>query len=80
LDCDFNVFEGVVTEGCPAADEHSLLLVGSGFDEVQKVNFWLLQNSWGPSWGENGYIRIMRERGTNTPGMCGIAMKASYPI
>ena len=34
--------------------DHSLLLVG--YDE----NSWLLKNSWGEDWGENGYIRISR--------------------
>ncbi|KAI3891595.1 hypothetical protein MKX03_033142 [Papaver bracteatum] len=35
-------------------------------------------NSWGTSWGEDGYIRMQRDVDANE-GLCGIAMEASYP-
>jgi len=46
--------------------DHAVQLVGYGTDD-QLGDYWLVRNSWGTSWGENGYIRLKRE---NTI-MCG---------
>lgn len=42
--------------------DHSMVLVGWGVDVIngKSVKYWLLQNSWGGSWGENGYMRFIR--------------------
>ncbi|MCG8697419.1 MAG: DUF333 domain-containing protein, partial [Bacteroidales bacterium] len=40
-----------------ATTDHAIALVGWGNDP--KVgDYWILRNSWGTSWGENGYMRI----------------------
>jgi len=36
---------------------HAVALVGWGHDETEG-DYWILRNSWGPSWGEAGYMRI----------------------
>lgn len=31
-----------------------------GYDEQEKMKYWLIQNTWGPQWGENGFFRMKR--------------------
>merc|ERR1719369_82232 len=45
---------------------HAVQLVGYGTDSSEG-DYWIVRNSWGPGWGENGYIRLKRE--SNPP--CG---------
>lgn len=40
--------------------DHSVTLVGWGYDEVHQKKYWLLLNSWGKHWGENGFFRMVR--------------------
>lgn len=40
--------------------DHAVVLVGYGFDATLNQKYWLVRNSWSPSWGEKGYIRVLR--------------------
>ncbi|KAG4149530.1 hypothetical protein ERO13_D05G339800v2 [Gossypium hirsutum] len=75
---DFQLYDGVVFTGdCGNSLTHAVTTVGYGTSE-EGLNYWLIKNSWGQSWGENGYMKIQRNV-ERQGGLCGIAMKASYP-
>jgi len=60
------VFDGCDTE-VNVVINHAVQLVGYGTDDTTGENFWLIRNSWGAGWGEDGYIKLMR----NDVAQCG---------
>ena len=80
---DTSVFQsyssGVITSSkCGTNLDHGVLIVGYG--EESGIKYWLVKNSWGTSWGDEGYVKIERSDSTNDEGICGIAMQPSFPI
>ena len=63
---------------CGTNLDHAVVVVGYGEEDGQK--YWIVRNSWGTSWGDNGYVKILRSESTNDSGICGIAMNPSIPI
>jgi cathepsin L len=63
---------------CGTTLDHGVLVVGYG--EENGIPYWLVKNSWGSNWGDNGYVKIARSDSENDNGVCGIAMQASFPV
>ena len=55
---------------------HAVLIVGYGTSDKGEP-YWIVKNSWGTGWGENGYFRILR--GTDECSIESMAME-STPI
>ena len=56
---------GIVSGCCNVATDHAVLIVGYGTESG--VDYWIIKNSWGTGWGENGFIRL--KRGDNECGL-----------
>ena len=76
---DWGLYYGGVFDGCDYESDivvnHAVLLVGYGTDATDG-DYWLIKNSWGTSWGEEGYLKMSRNRNNN----CGIATDACYAV
>merc|ERR1711937_235826 len=68
--------KGILKGLCGASLDHGVLVVGYGVESGTK--YWKVKNSWGKSWGENGYIRLLK--GKSGSGECGIRKSASFPL
>jgi cathepsin L len=64
---------GVITSGCGQNLDHGVLAVGYG--TLSGQGFFLVKNSWGASWGDQGYLRIS----DSSANICGILSDPSYP-
>lgn len=70
------VYNGIYGICNGAQLDHGVLAVGMD----TKEGYYIVKNSWGPMWGERGYIRLKMNRSPTSGGLCGIANHASYPL
>lgn len=75
---DFHFYKsGVFSGECGTMLDHGVTAVGYG-TAADGTEYWIVKNSWGTKWGENGYVRMKRNV-ADKEGICGIAIEASYP-
>jgi len=63
---------GVLSDACGTSLDHGVLVVGYTADT------FIVKNSWGEDWGENGYIRLSRSA-CGSSGVCGVCTGAVVP-
>jgi len=68
------VYNSKVCKSGPQNVNHAVLAVGYN-STVSKVPYYIIKNSWGATWGMDGYFWMIRDK-----NMCGIATCASYPL
>lgn len=71
---------GIYNESACSTDDldHAVVVVGYGISDQYEygVGYWIVRNSWGSDWGEQGYIRMIRDLNNQ----CGIATHAIVPV
>lgn len=74
----FQFYSGGILDSadCGTRLDHGVLIAGYGEEYGKK--YWLVKNTWSPSWGEEGYVKIARTDSRNNDGICGIAMQPSF--
>jgi C1A family cysteine protease len=81
VDASRNVFmyytTGVITSDCGVRIDHAVVAVGYGTENGQ--DYFLVRNSWGPNWGDQGFLRIGQSPSNGSPGICAINEMPYYP-
>jgi C1A family cysteine protease len=77
---EFQLYKsGVFSTACGVNLDHGVLVVGYGTEN--NLDYYLVKNSWGTSWGDDGYIKLGRgKQYNNGDGQCGLLLQGSFPI
>lgn len=67
---------GIITDGCGWIVDHAVQAVGYGTESG--TDYFLVRNSWGSTWGDNGYVKIAASSGSI--GICGMYQVMQYVI
>ena len=69
--------KGIITR-CSEFINHAVLAVGYDKDAETGLKYWIIKNSWGADWGEEGYCRI--EKDVGGMGRCALTYSSVYPV
>jgi len=82
IDASGDVFQSyktghITANECGTNLDHAVQIMGYGTDSLG--DYWLLKNSWGTGWGEDGFFKFERQS-YNSEGTCGVLMNGEYPV
>jgi len=84
IEADQDVFQlytsGVITaaEDCGDSLDHAVLAVG--YNTIQGQQAFIIKNSWGTSWGDDGYVYLATTQTANEgAGVCGVLSQPAVP-
>eukprot|EP00823_Brevimastigomonas_motovehiculus_P002532 TRINITY_DN1545_c0_g4_i1.p1 TRINITY_DN1545_c0_g4~~TRINITY_DN1545_c0_g4_i1.p1 ORF type:complete len:469 (-),score=134.58 TRINITY_DN1545_c0_g4_i1:94-1500(-) len=60
-------------DDCGRYISHVVTVIGYGTDSVSGKDYWLLKNLWGETWGDHGYVKLVRGK-----NMCAIGRFVAY--
>lgn len=66
---------GIYSEPGARSIDHIISVVGWGIDSSTKDEYWIVRNSWGNPWGEDGYMRIVTSKNTGPAGTANNAIE-----
>lgn len=82
-------FNGTI-EGCPKPLDHAVVVVGYGSGAKdptdpkgeRTLDYWLVKNSWGEEWGENGFFKLARglDSAEFPKGAAGLLSMPNFPV
>ncbi|KAF0898473.1 hypothetical protein E2562_008075 [Oryza meyeriana var. granulata] len=75
--------KGVYDGPCGTRLNHGVTVVGYGQEAAADGGgdrYWIVKNSWGKSWGDQGYIKMKKDVAGKPEGLCGIAIRPSFPL
>lgn len=71
-----NYRSGIINdEACNTKTNHAIIAVG--YNTTDDIPYYIVRNSWGPKWGENGHARVAIKDGI---GICGIHHTPYFPV